>query len=63
MKSRRIRRQAFPQGRRKGKSVKSSCIYATPSKQAELLVEQEYQLVEQLAAYLRSLGVDPDNLL
>lgn len=32
------------------------------AKQAELLLEQERQRAEQLAAYLRSLGVDPDNL-
>jgi hypothetical protein len=30
--------------------------------QAEFLLEQERQRAEQLAAYLRSLGVDPDNL-
>ncbi len=29
--------------------------------QAEFLVEQERQRAEQLAAYLRSLGVYPDN--
>ncbi|WP_206757624.1 hypothetical protein [Nostoc parmelioides] len=32
------------------------------AEQAELLLEQERQCAEQLAAYLRSLGVDPDNL-
>jgi hypothetical protein len=30
--------------------------------QAEFLLEQERQRAEQLAAYLRNLGVDPDNL-
>jgi hypothetical protein len=30
--------------------------------QAEFLLEQERQRTEQLAAYLRSIGVDPDNL-
>ncbi len=32
------------------------------AEQAELLAEQERQRAEQLAAYLRSLGIDPDNL-
>ncbi len=32
------------------------------AKHVELLLEQERQRAEQLAAYLRSLGVDPDNL-
>jgi len=32
------------------------------AEQAELLLQQERQRTEQLAAYLRSLGVDPENL-
>ncbi|HEY9799923.1 MAG TPA: hypothetical protein V6D25_06140 [Leptolyngbyaceae cyanobacterium] len=32
------------------------------AEQAELLLEQERQRAEQLAEYLRSLGVDPNNL-
>ncbi len=32
------------------------------AERAEFLLEQERQRAEQLAAYLRSLGIDPDNL-
>ncbi|AVH73637.1 Uma2 family endonuclease [Nostoc sp. 'Lobaria pulmonaria (5183) cyanobiont'] len=32
------------------------------AERAELLLEQERQRAEQLAAYLRNLGIDPDNL-
>ncbi len=32
------------------------------AQRAELLLEQERQRAEQMAAYLRSIGVDPDNI-
>ncbi len=34
----------------------------TRAQRAELLLEEERQRSEQMAAYLRSIGVDPDNI-
>jgi Uma2 family endonuclease len=45
-----------------GERFLTSVELAQRLEQAELLLEQERQRAEQMAAYLRSLGVDPDNL-
>ena len=45
-----------------GERFLTSVQLAQRVKETELLLEQERQRAEQMAAYLRSLGVDPDNL-
>lgn len=45
-----------------GQRFLTSVELAQRAEQAELLLEQERQRAEQLAEYLRSLGVDPNNL-
>lgn len=45
-----------------GERFLTSVELAQRVKETELLLEQERQRAEQMAAYLRSLGVDPDNL-
>ena len=45
-----------------GERFLTSVELAQRVREAELLLEQERQRAEQMAAYLRSLGVDPDNL-
>jgi Uma2 family endonuclease len=45
-----------------GERFLSSVELAQRVRETELLLEQERQRAEQMAAYLRSLGVDPDNL-
>lgn len=45
-----------------GQRFLTSVELAQKVERTELLLEQERQKAEQLAAYLRSIGIDPDNL-